>query len=167
MNIHDDSQRKAVAFFIVIGFIFILFIAFKFSGSTDPPPPVEHPVVTDPDAKPYVPERQQTGATTYVSPPPIANQSPKTVDDDFKGIEIYTDSQLTVENYLVSPGSAEFPVYDKSMISQLNDTTFTIHSYVDSQNKMGGLMRNFYSCKIITHPSSKTYDCLDLKTRQQ
>jgi len=86
--------------------------------------------------------------------------------DTFKGIEIYTDSQLSVEHYLLSPGSASFPVYDESMLTKINDSTFNVKSYVDSQNKMGGLMRSYYSCKIITHRRSKIYQCLNLKIKK-
>ncbi len=102
----------------------------------------------------------------YKTIEPIPARS-NSVDDELKLIEIYTDSQMAVENALVSPGSAQFPVFDRSMLIKTNDTTYKVRSYVDSQNRMGGLMRGYYSCKIIYHPKTKSYDYTNLKITQQ
>jgi len=61
----------------------------------------------------------------------------------------YVMSQLFVQDKLVSPGSADFPFLGDDQINQINDSTFYIQSYVDSQNKFGALLRTNYSCKII------------------
>ena len=66
-------------------------------------------------------------------------------------------SQVYIETKLKSPGSAKF---DSSIdgVIQTNDTTFTVISYVDSQNGYGALLRTHYSCKIIFHPKDDTHD---------
>ena len=65
-------------------------------------------------------------------------------------------SRTFVEEQLISPASAEFSD-DLSGVEQINDTVFKINSSLDSQNKMGVMLRSKYSCKIIYHPKDATY----------
>jgi uncharacterized protein YxeA len=71
------------------------------------------------------------------------------------------ESQAYIKDQLKSPGSAEF---DSSLdgVVQTNDTTFTVKSYVDSQNGYGALLRTHYSCKIIFHPKDDTHNIYDV-----
>lgn len=76
-------------------------------------------------------------------------------------IDALIQSRVYIQNKLRSPGSAEF---DSSIdgVKQINDTTFTVSSYVDSQNGFGALLRSEYSLKIIFHPSEDTHDVKDI-----
>lgn len=71
-------------------------------------------------------------------------------------------SQMFVEKQLNAPGSAKFPYQEEDAIDQLNDSTFVIVSYVDSQNDLGVLIRNYYKCKIIYSNTGKV-KCEDLQ----
>lgn len=79
----------------------------------------------------------------------------------YSKIDALLQSRVYIENQLKSPGSAEF---DSSLdgVVQTNDTTFTVKSYVDSQNGYGALLRTHYSCKIIFHPKDDTHNIYDV-----
>ena len=72
-------------------------------------------------------------------------------------------SQTYIEGMLKSPGSAKF---DSSLdgVIQINDTTFTVKSYVDSQNGFGALLRTHYSCKVVFHRKDDTYNVENVTT---
>lgn len=71
-------------------------------------------------------------------------------------MKVLTYSQLCVKEKLKSPASAEFPV-DLNNVKIVNDSTFIINSYVDSQNSFGAMLRMNYLCEIII--SKDTYKC--------
>jgi hypothetical protein len=57
-----------------------------------------------------------------------------------------------VEEKLVSPGSAEFG-YD-SKTTKLNDSTYSIINYVDSQNAFGAKLRTNFKCDVVLRTDS-------------
>jgi len=69
-------------------------------------------------------------------------------------------SHVYIQNKLLSPASAQFEIGTDG-VKKINDTTFTVDSYVDSQNKFGALLRSEYSLKIIFHPKEDTHDIVD------
>lgn len=71
------------------------------------------------------------------------------------------ESHLVVQKLLKSPGSADFPFQPDETIDQLNDSTFIVLSYVDSQNSFGALLRSHYKCKIIFSKNGQSR-CEDL-----
>lgn len=75
-------------------------------------------------------------------------------------------SQLCVEKLLKSPGSAKFPYQPDETIEQLNDSTFVVLSYVDSQNDFGGLKRTYYKCKVVGHELGKAR-CEDMRLEEK
>ncbi len=75
-------------------------------------------------------------------------------------------SHLCVEKLLKSPGSAKFAYQPDETIEQINDTTFIVLSYVDSQNEFGALMRTYYKCKVIGHELGQAR-CEDLKLEEK
>lgn len=75
-------------------------------------------------------------------------------------------SHLFVDRQLKSPGSADYPYQDDKTIETLNDSSFVVLSYVDSQNGFGALMRTYYKCKVIFLPNG-TAKCEDLVLEQQ
>lgn len=69
-------------------------------------------------------------------------------------------SHVYIQNKLLSPGSAQFEIGTDG-VKKINDTTFIVNSYVDSQNKFGALLRSEYSLKIIFHPKEDSHDIVD------
>jgi hypothetical protein len=69
-------------------------------------------------------------------------------EDKADEIDAFVMSQTFVKRELVSPSSAEFPWFDKSMATQVDEDTWIINSYVDSQNKFGAMLRTNYTAKI-------------------
>jgi hypothetical protein len=70
-------------------------------------------------------------------------------------------SRSFVKEKLKSPASSEFG-NSTDLVTQPNDTTFIIISYVDAQNSFGALIRSNYSCKIIYTPETDMANCYDL-----
>jgi hypothetical protein len=64
------------------------------------------------------------------------------------GTTAYLMCQEFVERRLKSPKTAEFARQSESAISSLGGDTYTVTSYVDSQNGFGALVRSAYVCKI-------------------
>jgi len=69
-------------------------------------------------------------------------------EDKADEIDAFVMSQTFVKKELVSPSSAKFPWFDKSMVTQVDEDTWIINSYVDSQNKFGAMLRTNYIAKI-------------------
>ena len=63
-------------------------------------------------------------------------------------------SQNFVETRLTSPSSAEFSYDYENKVQKINDTTFRVVGWVDSQNRFGAMVRSNYTCTIIFY--SKT-----------
>jgi len=74
----------------------------------------------------------------------------------FTKLEAKVMSEIFVKNNLKSPGSAEFE-YSEDQVTKLNDSTFEIRSYVDSQNSFGALLRMDYFCKLYFDQNEKAY----------
>lgn len=77
------------------------------------------------------------------------------------------NSHQFVENRLKSPGSAEWPSGSDRFVTQVNDTTFLVDSYVDSQNGFGALVRTNYTCQMVFFPSRDEVECRDLQLEQR
>lgn len=56
--------------------------------------------------------------------------------------------QIYLQNLLKSPSSAKFPSTSQTAITELDNMTFEIRSYVDAQNSFGAMLRKYYYCKI-------------------
>lgn len=80
---------------------------------------------------------------------------------EFSNFDALYDSQQFVKKKLKAPSTAEFPYEAQSTIMKENDTTFTIISYVDSQNGFGAMLRSNYSCKIL-YSSDNMVHCTNL-----
>lgn len=76
----------------------------------------------------------------------------------------YIQMESFVEDRLVSPSTAEFPgVFDgkKDHVTK-NGTTYTIRSYVDAQNRMGGTVRMYFE-GVIEQVDESTWRLKSLK----
>ncbi len=71
-------------------------------------------------------------------------------------------SQNCVEQQLKSPSSAEFP-FGEGTVTKVDNDTFIVTSYVDSQNSFGAMIRTNYSCQVtLTGEDSYTCDNVEL-----
>lgn len=76
------------------------------------------------------------------------NNTPSKSENKYEKIEACIGVQGFVENRLISPSSAKFaPCYD-AIITDNGDNTYTILSYVDSQNGFGAMLRTYYKVTI-------------------
>lgn len=65
----------------------------------------------------------------------------------FSKLDALSMSQMFVKDKLKSPSTAEFK-YGVDQVTKLNDSTFEVSSYVDSQNSFGAQIRTNYYCKF-------------------
>jgi hypothetical protein len=70
-------------------------------------------------------------------------------------------SHVCVGKQLKNPGSAEYPWQSDESIDQINDTMFSVLSYVDNYNDFGALKRSYYKCTIVFKLDG-TADCNNL-----
>lgn len=82
-------------------------------------------------------------------------------DKPFTESQALQKSWIFVKEKLISPHSADFP-YSIDGVYKVNDTTYNVSSYVDSQNGFGAMIRSNYSCQIIYSPSLKKAYCNSL-----
>lgn len=71
------------------------------------------------------------------------------------------DSQQFVEKKLKAPSTAKFGS-DTINTVKINDTTFLVNNFVDSQNSFGAMLRMKYSCTITYLPSIGKVQCNNL-----
>jgi hypothetical protein len=74
-------------------------------------------------------------------------------------------SQQFVRDRLKAPSTAEFPIAmdDDDQYRKINDSTFKVESYVDSENGFGAKIRTNYSCMItLREDGSSVCDGLNL-----
>lgn len=74
-------------------------------------------------------------------------------------------AHVTVENKLKSPGSAKFAYVADSDIKAVDDSTFVILSYVDSQNDFGALKRTYFKCTMVV--SGETATCTSIQLEEK
>ena len=63
-------------------------------------------------------------------------------------IEAWVIAQIRVEKNLKSPSTAKFPLGTEGYVTKINDNTFEINAYVDSENSFGAMMRAYFSCTV-------------------
>ena len=75
-------------------------------------------------------------------------------------------SENFIEERLKSPTTAKFiSTFDIAIderVKQLDDSTFLVNSWVDSQNGFGAMIRTKYSCKMTFLLKNETYRCEDI-----
>lgn len=72
-------------------------------------------------------------------------------EPEFSASDALVETFDPVRNMLVSPSSAEFGYDCKRAVTQINDSTYSVHNTVDSQNRFGAMIRSHYTCKVIHH----------------
>ena len=89
-------------------------------------------------------------------PSPAQEQANKSKDDAIGAWIAATDY---IQTKLLSPGSAKFPMLPPDgAVETLSDNRWRIHSYVDSQNTFGALLRSNWSVEV-THPDPDHWVC--------
>jgi hypothetical protein len=78
----------------------------------------------------------------------------------------YYYSQQCVKELLKSPSTAEFPSGSDQFVTRIDNDTFLINSYVDSQNSFGAMLRTNYVCQI-TLNNNDTYTCDSIELLEQ
>jgi hypothetical protein len=76
-------------------------------------------------------------------------------------IDALIKSETFVEQKLKAPSTAKFGWDAVDRVKQINDSTFEINNYVDSQNSFGAMLRQNYSCTIIF--DGEEVKCKDLQ----
>lgn len=74
----------------------------------------------------------------------------------------YFNGQECVKELLKSPSTAEFPYGSEQFVTQIDEDTFIINSYVDSQNSFGAMLRTQYVCQV-TLIDNENYTCDSVK----
>lgn len=75
-------------------------------------------------------------------------------------IAAYVMAQRCVEERLRSPSTAKFPWGAEQYTMYLGDGKYQIDAYVDSQNGFGAMIRNKFTCTIVSQDSGKTWSCM-------
>ena len=65
-----------------------------------------------------------------------------------KRIEAFTVSKDFVEKQLKCPSTSDFPWYDDSFVTELDNGSYRVSAYVDAQNSFGAMIRNKYYCIV-------------------
>ncbi len=68
--------------------------------------------------------------------------------DENNSLGAYVMAEKWVKERLVSPSTAEFPNGVDKFVSRGDGQVYFIDSYVDSQNRMGGMMRTYFHAEI-------------------
>ncbi|HET8885593.1 MAG TPA: hypothetical protein VFM70_04480 [Salinimicrobium sp.] len=66
---------------------------------------------------------------------------------EFTPLDALVMSQHFVKQKLKSPSTAEFGS-STERVTKLNDSTFMVRNYVDSQNSFGAMIRSEYACTL-------------------
>lgn len=70
--------------------------------------------------------------------------------EKISNIEVYSSVKEYVKKNLKSPKTAEFPraIESQNHVKKVDKNTFTVKSWVDSQNSFGALIRTKFICNV-------------------
>lgn len=92
-------------------------------------------------------------------------QDTKNIDQiENKKVEAYTVSHQFLKRKLISPSTADFPWSADDATKYNGDSTFTIDSYVDSQNAYSAVIRTYYLAKV-KFKGGEQRELIDLQTK--
>jgi molecular chaperone GrpE (heat shock protein) len=79
---------------------------------------------------------------------------------------IYNNCKKNTSKQLIAPKSAIYPDFSEDMIEPLDDHSYLISFYVDSENKNGVMLRTNIKCKIVNDKYEGTsFEIKKVKTR--
>jgi hypothetical protein len=93
-------------------------------------------------------------------PPPSTTESRKS---DFNKGYAYVAAEGYLQNILLAPSTAQFNTSSENGVIRVNDSTWWIDSYVDSQNSYGAMLRKRFICKLTYNPATDETKCLDVR----
>jgi hypothetical protein len=80
----------------------------------------------------------------------------------YSKVEALIESRQFVVKRLKAPSTADFSDESAKSVKKINDTTFVVTGYVDSENSFSAKLRNNYSCKIVFFDKLNKVSCVDL-----
>jgi hypothetical protein len=80
----------------------------------------------------------------------------------YSKVDALIESRQFVEKRLKAPSTADFSYESEKSVKKINDTTFLVTGYVDSENSFSAKLRNNYSCKIVFFDKLNKVSCVDL-----
>lgn len=83
-------------------------------------------------------------------------------EDKADEMEAIIMAEKIVKQKLVSPSSAKFPRSSETTAVKVDEDTWVISSYVDSQNKFGAMLRTYYIAKV-KYLGNDKWQLLDLE----
>ena len=86
----------------------------------------------------------------------------KPLNDRYTKINAKVFAETQVKKMLKSPSTASFNWNADDFITKINDTTFFVKGYVDSQNSFGAQIRSNYSCTVVYLDKTKMVKCDNL-----
>ena len=81
-------------------------------------------------------------------------------EDDI--VVAYLASKKFIKRRLKSPSTAKFPWSDEAMVSTGPDCTYTVRSYVDSQNGFGAMIRSNYVANLKRNIDDKNWSLVSV-----
>lgn len=83
-------------------------------------------------------------------------------EDKADEMEAIIMAEKIVKQKLVSPSSAKFPRSSETTAVKVDEDTWVISSYVDSQNRFGAMLRTYYIAKV-KYLGNDKWQLLDLE----
>lgn len=68
--------------------------------------------------------------------------------DNYSKQDALIESHIYIKKLLKFPDHTKFPTQPDETIEAINDSTFTVQSYVDYQHTLGPVIRMYYKCDI-------------------
>jgi hypothetical protein len=86
-----------------------------------------------------------------------------TVRANKRNLAIFNICQSFTTNSLKAPATAKFPEFNIRMLTEVDDGSYTVKSYVDAQNGFGALIRSDFVCHV--KPVAGSWVLLDLSVQ--
>jgi hypothetical protein len=133
-----ELESEVILFILVIGLVAVGFLVWDFVSSP---------------------------STKTPKPRPVASQVKDDRVEKFVAYDVAID--MIRDNALVAPSTAKFQKFDYGLVRIVDDCTWIINAYVDSQNSFGAMVRTHYRAKImlVKRPGQAEYwKMLDFQT---
>jgi hypothetical protein len=80
-----------------------------------------------------------------------------------RNLAIFNVCESFTTDALKAPATAKFPEFNIRMLTEVDDGTYTVKSYVDAQNSFGALIRTDFVCHV--KPVAESWVLLDLNLK--
>ncbi len=93
------------------------------------------------------------------------NNITTTVRANKRNLAIFNICQSFTTDALKAPATAKFPEFNSRMLTEVDDGSYIVKSYVDAQNGFGALIRSDVVCQV--RPAASSWVLLDLTIHAQ